>query len=168
MLLRRSGLTRRTVLRGAIRGLSVSVALPFLDCFLNDNGTALASGAPLPVRFGMWLWGIGWQPGFGISDKAQGIELLNETKPLEPFKKDMNYYRGFNAPLDGNVNQVHYSGLMAARTGSAPAYSTELPAPTLDVLISEVVGKTTRFRSLEMCACGGRSSYSGRSTASQN
>ena len=49
--------TRRTVLRGMIGGAAVNVALPMLNCFLNTNGTALASGAPLPVRFGTWGWG---------------------------------------------------------------------------------------------------------------
>ncbi len=44
--------TRRTVLRGAFNGAAVCVALPFLDCFLDDNGAALAAtGTPLPVVF---------------------------------------------------------------------------------------------------------------------
>ena len=58
---------RRSLLRGMMGGAAVSVGLPFLDCFLNTNGTALASGAPLPVRFGTWFWGLGvtedrWKP----------------------------------------------------------------------------------------------------------
>ena len=43
---------RRDVLRGTVGGAAISVALPFLDCFLDDHGQALASGAPLPLRFG--------------------------------------------------------------------------------------------------------------------
>jgi hypothetical protein len=35
--------TRRTALRGMLGGGLVSVALPFLDCFLDVNGTALAA-----------------------------------------------------------------------------------------------------------------------------
>ena len=38
-------LDRRTVLRGVIRGTTIAVSLPFLDCFLSGNGTALAAGA---------------------------------------------------------------------------------------------------------------------------
>ena len=46
-------LTRRTILRGAINGAAIGVALPFLDCFLDVNGQALAAtGKHLPVRFG--------------------------------------------------------------------------------------------------------------------
>ena len=44
-------LSRRRVLRGMLDGVAVSVGLPLLECMLSDGGTALASGAPMPVRF---------------------------------------------------------------------------------------------------------------------
>ena len=43
-------LSRRRILKGMLNGSAVTVALPLLDCFLNDNGTALASGVEMPVR----------------------------------------------------------------------------------------------------------------------
>ena len=47
--------TRRAALRGVLGGTAVTIGLPFLDCFLNNSGTALAAtGAPIPVRFGTW------------------------------------------------------------------------------------------------------------------
>ena len=49
-----SKLNRRTVLRGMLQGTAVTVALPLLNCFLNDNGTALASGAPQAARVMAW------------------------------------------------------------------------------------------------------------------
>jgi hypothetical protein len=58
------GLNRRNALRGMIGGGAVTVGLPFLDCFLDTNGTALASGAPLPVCFGTLYEGLGFNPGF--------------------------------------------------------------------------------------------------------
>src|SRR5690242_10970006 len=77
--------TRRRALKGLLNGAAVTVALPFLDCFLNNHGTALASGAPLPVRFGTWFWGLGFNPGRGVSKKTgQGIEFLEECQPLVP------------------------------------------------------------------------------------
>jgi len=49
-------LNRRRVLRGMIEGAAVSLALPFLDCFLDENGEALAAnGRALPVCFGTWF-----------------------------------------------------------------------------------------------------------------
>ena len=53
---------RRTLLRGTLVGGAVTVGLPLLDCFLNENGDALAQGAPLPLRFGAWMWGCGMNP----------------------------------------------------------------------------------------------------------
>jgi hypothetical protein len=56
--------TRRRVLKGMMAGGAVTVGLPFLDAFLNTNGTALAAtGAALPVAFGTWFWGCGLTPG---------------------------------------------------------------------------------------------------------
>ena len=52
-------LNRRRVLRGMLSGSAVTVGLPLLNVFLNGNGTAMADGAPLPVRFGTWAWGLG-------------------------------------------------------------------------------------------------------------
>ena len=61
--IRRLRLSRRTVLRGIASGAAASIALPVLECMLNDHGTALAQGAPLPKRFGVWFWGNGTVPG---------------------------------------------------------------------------------------------------------
>src|SRR5262245_4120390 len=99
-VLLKSPRVRRSVLRGMLKGAAVTVGIPFLDCFLNDNGTALASGAALPVRFGSWFWGLGHQPGFGITGKDQQIELLREAEPLRRHLPNMNYFDGFNAALD--------------------------------------------------------------------
>ena len=52
--------SRRTLLRGTMGGAAISVGLPFLDCFLNGNGNALAStGSALPPVFGTWLQKLG-------------------------------------------------------------------------------------------------------------
>ena len=34
--------SRRRLLRGMMNGAAVTLGLPFLDCFLNTDGTALA------------------------------------------------------------------------------------------------------------------------------
>jgi hypothetical protein len=51
-----------------VKGVGVTVALPFLDYFLNGNGTALASGAPMPVRFGTSGYGLGGTSKLFVSD----------------------------------------------------------------------------------------------------
>ena len=162
---------RREILRGLLGGAAVSVALPFLDCFLDENGQALASGAPIPVRFGTWYWGCGHTPGHDIATRTatgKGIKFLAETAPLAPYEKYINYYGGFNTPLDGKSNYVHHSGWVASRTGTAPANTGEVPAATLDVLIADAKGNGTRFRNLDVNSMGNpRITYSARSTYSR-
>jgi hypothetical protein len=48
--------------RAMLRGSSVLLALPLFESMLDGNGTALASGAPLPVRYGLYFWanGLPW------------------------------------------------------------------------------------------------------------
>jgi hypothetical protein len=161
----KTNLRRRSLLRGMLGGAAVTVGTPLLDCFLNDHGTALASGQPLPVRFGTWFWGLGHQPGTGISGPE--MTLGSEAAPLERHKSRMNYFESFNAQLDDHANLNHWSGAIICRTGSAPATGDDIPAPTLDVLVNDAFGNVTRFNRLDMSAAG-PIGYSARSTASPN
>jgi len=165
-------LTRRSMLHSALGGVAVSLGLPFLDCFLNTSGTALAAdNSPLPVRFGTWYWGMGQTPGHAVVEKTQsgpGIGFLEETAPLKPFEKYINYFSGFNMPLDGRSNYTHFTGWVANRTGVAPSGGSEIPAPTLDLLIADVIGKNTRFQTLDASSAGiSRENYSARNTNSR-
>ncbi len=165
-----SKLPRRKLLRGLVNGAAVGVSLPFLDCFLNTNGTALASGAPIPVRFGTWFWGLGFTPGRGVAAKTgPGIEFLEECKPLTPYKDQINFFSNFNSLLDGKATTVHYTGWVGCRTGSIPNNAGEIPAPTLDVLASDHFGGGTRFRSIDLSSTGNpRDSYTARNSGSRN
>lgn len=160
--------TRRTVLRSMMGGGVVSLSMPILDCFLNDHGTALANGAPIPVRFGTWYWGMGHTPERAIVPKtatSPGIEFLDETKALIPHKDKMSYFGNFNMPLDGRSNYTHHSGWVINRTGSAPEAGGDIPAPTLDLLIADVIGNGTRFRTLDLTSVSlARENYSARNT----
>lgn len=160
--------SRRQMLRSLMGGGVVSLALPFLDCFLNANGTALASGAPMPVRFGTWYWGMGHTPKRAVAEKqstSPGIEFLEETASLIPHKDKMTYFGNFNMPLDGRSNYTHHSGWVVVRTGSAPEAAGAIPAPTLDLLIGDVIGEGTRFRNLDVTSVGiARENYSARNT----
>ncbi len=162
--------SRRSALKGLVNGAVVTVALPFLDCFLNNSGTALASGAPLPVRFGTWFWGLGFNPGRGVSKKTgAGIEFLEECQPLVPHRDYINYFSNFNTPLDGRVTLVHFTGWVGCRTGSVPQQVTDIPAPTIDVVVADQIATGTRFRSIDLTATGNpRDSYTARSTGSRN
>ncbi|MEQ9446901.1 MAG: DUF1552 domain-containing protein, partial [Rhodospirillaceae bacterium] len=162
--------SRRSFLRGTVGGSAVALGLPFLDCFLNENGTALASGAPIPVRFGSWFWGLGHTPGRGIAmDGKSEITFLEETQPLTPYVNDLNYFNAFNTPLDGRPSAVHFTGWVAAKTGTVPRSFGDTPQPTLDVIIADQIGGDSRFRSLDLSSTGSaRDSYTFRNSTSRN
>jgi Protein of unknown function (DUF1552) len=162
---------RRTLLRGSLGGAAMTVGLPFLDCFLDNNGKALAAtGAPLPVRFGTWFWGLGFTPGRWVpAAVGPNYELSPELKLMEPVKQYINVLSGFDVQLDGRPNTTHYSGTMAIRQGIAPDSPDKSAMPTIDILIGEKIGMASRFRSLELAATGNpKDSYSRRGVSGVN
>ena len=163
-------LNRRKVLRGMMGGAAVTVALPFLDCFLNTNGTALASGAALPIRFGTWFWGCGVNPARWVPTKmGANYDLPPELKYIEAYKSQINVLSGFDVKLDGKSNQPHITGNFALLTGTTPASLDKHDVPTVDTLIADAVGRDTRFRSLEVTATGNaKDTYSRRNSSSIN
>jgi hypothetical protein len=163
--------SRRRFLRGALAGgAAVSVGLPLLEVFLNDHGDALASGAPLPRRFGTWFWGCGmnanrWEPATEGADFA----LPPELEPLAAVRHQLTVLSGFSVFLAGEANYVHFSGYVGTLTGEAPTKDQSSRLPTLDALVADQIGTTTRFRSLEMAATGNpRHSYSQRNQNARN
>ncbi len=165
---RKHPVSRRNVLRGVLGGAAVSVGLPFLDWMLNDSGTALAAGAPIPVRFGTWFWGLGHTPGHAVVGKTvtgHGIDFKGECEALVRHRGIINYFGEFNMPLDGRSNYPHSSGWIASRTGSAPDKDEEVPATTYDLLIADKTGARTRLKTIDLTCTGNPShSYSARGT----
>ena len=156
---------RRTLLRGTMAGGAVSMGLPLLDLFLNDNGTALAQGQALPVRFGVWFWGCGMNPQrWTPSIVGEGYDLPVELQPLDRALPDgsnvkdlVSILSGFDVKLDGRPNHPHTAGLIGVAAGSAPDFASTYTGPTVDSLVASQIGGTTRFRSIEMSATGNAS-----------
>lgn len=161
--------TRRTFLRGIMRSAAVGVALPFLNCFLDDSGKAFAdTGQRVPTRFGTWVWGCGFIPELWIpSATGRNYQMPEDLKPLELYRDQLAIFTGFDVKLDGVPNKPHLTGCMGLRTG-IPSDLDDLEVPTLDVLISDAIGAGTRFRSIEASASGVNRSYSYRSAGSPN
>jgi hypothetical protein len=164
-----STITRRKLLRGVVGGAAVSVAVPFLDCFLSSDGRALAAtGQPIPPRFGTWIWGCGFIPERWIpTATGRQYAMPADLEPMEPYRDRMAILSGFDVKLDGVPNKPHITGCLGLRTG-IPVPDEEVKAPTLDVLIGDVIGKGTRFRSLEISTSGLERSYSYRAAGSPN
>lgn len=164
-------LTRRSAMRGMLNGAAVTIALPLLDLFLDGNGEAMAAtGAPLPVRFGCWFWGLGCNPTRWFPDKPGfDYDLKVELDPIRAHKHKINILGNYNIPLDGAPNLPHNSGGIGIRTGKAAQSEGGLPAASFDVMIGDVIGTRTRFRSLDLSATGDpRNSLSGRGNGNIN
>ena len=155
-------LSRRRVLRGVLEGSAVVLGLPLLDCFLNDNGTALASGEPMPVRFGTYFWALGMQDKVFIPKTVgPNYEITPELAGIARVRDHINVLTGFNTYADANPNIVHYTGWVIQRCGTAPAHEGDLPGESIDVTVSRQIGTTTRFQSITATATGDvRNSFS--------
>lgn len=157
-----SKLTRRRVLKGMVGGVAVTVGLPLLDCFLNENGTAWANGEAMPVRFGTWGWGLGMNKAIFVPQKlGAGFDLPEEIAMLAPIREHINLITNTQAYRDNYQNLCHYTGWVISRTGSAPKDNKDIPNETIDVTIANQIGRSTRFKSLTATATGDvRSTYS--------
>jgi hypothetical protein len=163
-------LDRRTVLRGFLQGTAVTVALPLLDIFLNDSGTAYAAtGAPLAPVFGTWHWMLGLSPGFWEpATTGANYELPAHLAALKPIQSKINIYTGMHVFLDGKVNQNHYSGAQGQMTGMVSKNGSDYTT-SIDTIIGDHIGPNRRFRSLTV-ACDGsrRATWSSRGQNGMN
>jgi hypothetical protein len=154
---------RRTLLRGLFQGSAAAVALPFLDCFLDGNGQALAAtGRPIPTRFGTFFWGCGLTKSLFLpKSTGANYEDTPQLASLKPFKGKMNLMSGYRAYVDSRTNIQHWTGVAAITTGIAPNNDTIFEAQTIDQTIADAIGHGTRFKSIEVSCCGNkRESYS--------
>ena len=150
-------LSRRRVMRGFMHGSAVTVALPFLDCFLDGNGAALADGTPKRVRFVHYFFGNGitsgstWWPDQPGSLAA--AKLPDQISAFEPVKDKINVFSHFNTNPDGRSNRPHMLGWQGYWQGTVPVGPT-VAAASVDTFISDVISKDTRFRSLGASCTG--------------
>ena len=161
-------MNRRNILRGMFGGAAVTVGLPFLDCFLNGNGTALAAtGKSLPACFGTWYQGLGFNNGRWVPSKTgRDYENNIELKMFDKFKPRMNIISGTKYFMDGRPLETHTTGWQIASTGMIPLGANS--GPSLDSQIADVIGARTRFRSIEVSLDGSRASFSNRSGSARN
>lgn len=164
---------RRSLMRGVLGGAAVAVGIPALDLFLDGNGLAYADGRPLPVRFGTYFWGLGltdtpagtrWVP----TQQGRGYDITPELEPIRGVKDKVSVFSGFRAIGDGKPNLVHWSGLASIMSGTAPAQSNVMDAPSFDTRVADSIGQSTRFKCLDMAACGkslSNSTYTGKAFA---
>lgn len=149
-------LTRRTLLRGFVGGVLVSIALPPLERFLNTHGSAYAdTGASgFPQRFGMFTWGNGVVPERWVPAKTGAgteWELSDELAPLAAHKEKLIVLSGLNVPFSGE-GEPHFETACRFMVGKPLLMNGDdwtFSGPTFDQVYAKVLGENTRFRSLE-------------------
>ena len=130
-------LSRRTLLRGiAATGGAVAVPLPLLDIMLNNNGTALASGAALPRRYVTWFFGNGilpplWNP----ADTTAAWTLSQQLMPLASVKNWLTVVTGLKQLTP--TAAPHPDGSAAATTGAVTA-SKSAQLKSIDQIVAGV------------------------------
>jgi Protein of unknown function (DUF1552) len=147
-------LSRRLLLRGAACGLAAGVGLPVLEAMLNGNGTALADGTALPLRFGEFYWGNGvvanlWFP----TDSGANWQLSPLLQPLSNVKDYVSIVSGtvVYVPYQvsghmGSLQAITSGALGTAQGGLNYAFANH----TMDQAIADKIGTTTRFKSLHL------------------
>jgi hypothetical protein len=150
-----SFLNRRLVLKGLLNGSAVTVALPLLNCLLNDNGEAFADDTPLPVRYGTWFWGLGMSSKIFVPKKlGANFDLPEEIAALAPVRDRINLLTNFTSFRDTYQNLCHYTGWVIQMSGSTPASANDKPGETLDITVANEIGRKTRFKTLTATATG--------------
>jgi hypothetical protein len=132
------------------------MGVPFLDCFLDSNGQALAAtGQRIPTRFSTFFFGLGLTTSLWVPKKAGlDYDTTSQLKPLEPFKKKMNVFSGMRVMVDDNPNFQHWSGNAAIATGIAPTKMSQFDSKTIDQTIADVIGRGTRYKTVQAAASG--------------
>ena len=150
-------LSRRTLLRGMLGGGVVSLGLPTLEAMLNQNGTALADGEPLPIRFVTWVFGNGvrldsWIP----DDTGPDYTLSEELAPIANVKNECtlltgfrNYVAGRRGHHDGMAGVFSCHPFTALEPMGAP-YASKFGGPSVDQVAADYMGEDTTFKSLQI------------------
>jgi hypothetical protein len=136
-------LPRRTV----VRGLGVSLALPFLD----SMSSAFSATAPKPVhRFQAVYVPNGMAMEYWLPTKTGAdFEITPILEPLAPFRNQMLVLSGLRA----NWNYIHAGASGSFLTGTTRGGRTEVEIiadVSMDQLLARKFGKETQVASLEL------------------
>jgi hypothetical protein len=146
-------LSRRKLLRGAAHGIGMAVGLPMLEAMLNGNGTALADGTPIPKRFGEFFWGNGVLPNLWFpSQTGAGWQLSPLLMPFQNVKSYLSIVQGTVVYIP--YVSSHFGPVLTITSGTpgTPQGGSNyaFAAKTMDQVIADKIGTTTRFKSLHL------------------
>lgn len=141
-------MNRRYILKGVLAtGASIAVPLPLFDSMLNNHGTALADGTPLPRRYCTWFFGNGiLPPRWNPTSVAADWELSDQLAPLQTVKEWLTVVSGLKQPVPSGLQ--HPTGSAVSTTG-ADFENNSAVLPSIDQIVAGV-NKGGKFSSLEV------------------
>jgi hypothetical protein len=158
MIITKAALSRRTILRG----MGVSLALPFLDAMVPALSAAAKTAATPVRRYGFFYLPNGvamnhtgvdyWKPKTTGAD----FEFSPILKPLEPFRTHMTvvsglHHRSAESLGDGNGDHTRGTGTWLTGTHIKRTEGSDLRAGiSADQAIAAQYGKDTALPSLEL------------------
>lgn len=149
MILKRTSLSRRKVLRGA----GATLALPLLEAMQVSSMARSSNSIKPPVRAGFFyipngVVQTGWHP----KETGPGYELSPTLEPIRPIKDEVTLFTKLDrvkvAGTDGHAQAGACWLSSAAPDELSPAgYPLK---KTIDQIMAEHTGQVTAFRSLEL------------------
>ncbi|MEM7676669.1 MAG: DUF1552 domain-containing protein [Myxococcota bacterium] len=138
--------------------MAASLALPTLEVMLDHHGEAYANGAPLPVRMGIFFWGMGVRLDRWVPEQT-GTEwsLSPEMAPLADNKPYLNVVSGYRAHA-GYGRRGHHDGA-AALLSATPfialphpnsPYSSKFGGPSIDQVAADIIGQNSLIPALHV------------------
>ena len=149
MILKRTSLSRRKVLRGA----GATLALPLLEAMQVSSMARSSNSIKPPVRAGFFyipngVVQTGWHP----KETGPGYELSPTLEPIRPIKDEVTLFTKLDrvkvAGTDGHA-QPGACWLSSASPGELSPAGYPLKK-TIDQIMAEHTGQVTAFRSLEL------------------
>ena len=149
MILKRTSLSRRKVLRGA----GATLALPLLEAMQVSSMARSSNSIKPPVRAGFFyipngVVQTGWHP----KETGPGYELSPTLEPIRPIKDEVTLFTKLDrvkvAGTDGHA-QAGACWLSSASPDELSPAGYPLKK-TIDQIMAEHTGQVTAFRSLEL------------------
>src|SRR5215813_14152095 len=143
--------THRLSRRAMLRGLGVTMALPWLESIpvWGDESPATKPASTAPVRLAVLFAGNGFHTKeWWAKGEGQGMELGQVLAPLTDFRQNLLFIRGlYNAEaLKGNIHSSQTGNLLS---GAPLASGGEIRSGTsVDQLLAQTHGRSTKLPSL--------------------
>jgi len=157
VITKRSSISRRIFLRGLTAAHApIVVGVPPLISMFNSNGTAYAAETKVPAsaaartpekRYVLWFNGNGIPERYWIPSK-EGVDydITPCLSPIARLREDVLVLSGLDNTHGGNGHPQSLCALMTC----TPLTSNGPAAPSVDQLMAQKIGDTSRFRSLQI------------------